>query len=151
MDVLTLQLEVEKEFTATVADLYKSWTEEQELQQWWQPMGNRLVKVTNNLKEGGSVLYEFQNANGEHTFFISGVYKEVKPQEKLVYTWNWELPEDLVSDSFFMLTVYFSESASGSKLRVIQENFANEESVQPHKEGWDQALEHLRQHLETKS
>ena len=144
-EALTIQLE--KDFNVPVERLFEAWTREEDLRKWWHPMGNNLRHCTNELTEGGSVTYDFETAEGEEAFVINGTYKAVKPNEELVYTWNWVLPTNAVQDSSFVLSIRFQPSSGGSRLSVTQENFQSEESVQPHKDGWEKLLSDLERHL----
>src|SRR5688572_986132 len=100
-----LNIEVKKVFTVPVERLYQVWTSEQDLGQWWHPMHNQLKHMQNDLTPGGQVIYTFENQEGKEEFTISGTYKEVEQDSKLVYTWNWHLPT--VHDSNFLLRVVF--------------------------------------------
>lgn len=137
------QISIEKDFAAGKDAFYKAWTEEGQLKQWWKPMDKQLVDVQNDIREGGTVSYRFEN-----DLTISGKYKEAKPGEKLVHSWNWELPDETQHKGEYQLTVGFSGDDENSKLSVRQENFQSEHSVQPHQEGWERALEDLKAHLE---
>ncbi len=56
----------------------------------------------------------------------------------------WELPDtEAVSGNEFQLTVEFSTEGEGSKIKVTQENFKDNESIHPHQEGWNKALNDL--------
>lgn len=138
---------MEKTFSAPVSKLYQAWTGEDQLREWWHPMGNNLVRCTNEIREGGKVEYHFETAEGEPAFVISGTYKVAKPEEELVYTWNWMLHSQAVEDSSFVLNIRFESAGEGSKLLVKQENFQSEESVQPHREGWEKSLNDLERFL----
>ena len=142
-----IAIELAKDFDVPVERLFEAWTKEEELKKWWHPMGNNLRHCTNELKEGGAVAYDFETADGAPAFVINGTYKAVKVKEELVYTWNWALPTDAVQDSSFILSIRFESSNDGSRLHVKQENFQSEESVQPHKEGWEKSLADLERHL----
>ncbi|GAA4339054.1 SRPBCC domain-containing protein [Flaviaesturariibacter amylovorans] len=144
----TLELEIEYEFDAPADALYRAWTEEEALRQWWRPMGNELVRLTNEIEPGGRVEYEFQTTEGAHAFTIRGTYKEVEPGRRLVYSWDWELPTNQPEDASFVLHVSFQEAGKGSRLQVRQEQFKSEETVQPHREGWEQGLQSLARYLE---
>ena len=143
-----IRLYVQKDFRVNRDRLFEAWTKEEELKLWWHPMGNHLTRVVNELKEGGQVRYEFIHPDGGHLITIEGAYKEVKGNEKLVYTWNWNLADDAVRNAAFLLTVEFVEQGEGSRLQVTQENFTNEESMLPHREGWEKGLEELKNYLE---
>lgn len=144
-----LSIEVEKEFDAPVEKLVKAWVEPDDLKEWWKPAGNILKNVENEIKEGGKLRYEFQTPDQETALIITGEYKEVKENEKLSYTWNWEVPtSEAINNSNYMLHVAFdSLDNDKSKIKVKQENFQDQESIQPHREGWDKALEDLSSYL----
>jgi uncharacterized protein YndB with AHSA1/START domain len=142
-----VQLNVSKDFPVPAMRLYSAWINPEELRQWWHPMGNTLQRATTEPKLGSPVEYVFAAENGAHSFTISGTYKEVQEGTRLVYTWNWQLPTAVVGDSEFLLTVVFSGQGKGSRIEVTQDNFADEEAVQPHREGWEKALDDLHRFL----
>jgi uncharacterized protein YndB with AHSA1/START domain len=145
-----IRLNVAKDFTVSPETLFDAWNKEEQLKEWWHPLGNRLERVTNDLKEGGTIRYEFSNTQGGHPLIIEGTYKEVKGREKLVYTWNWNLEEDSIGKAEYQLEVRFLPQGNGSRLEVVQENFLDEEAVQPHREGWEKGLQDLKAYLENK-
>ena len=115
-------------------------------------MNNNLQEVDNNVSEGGQVKYVFVNAEGEHSFTISGKYKEVDAGKRLVYTWNWDVPADSIGSSTYILAISFIDiDKNRSRIEVIQEDFKEEESVQPHKEGWEKALADLENYMSQKA
>jgi uncharacterized protein YndB with AHSA1/START domain len=140
------QVQVTKAFAVSKRDLYSAWTEEEQLKQWWKPMNKQLLKVENELSEGGKVAYHFEN-----DLKIEGQYKEVQEGDKLVYSWNWSLPHDASHDGEYLLTIEFRGDEKQSELEVHQEDFKNIHAVKPHQQGWEQSLEDLKQYLENKS
>lgn len=143
-----IRLYVYKDFNVAPERLFEAWTREEELKQWWHPLGNQLERVTNELKEGGKIRYEFSNQAGGHPLTIEGIYKEVKGKEKLAYTWNWNVEAESIGKAEYLLDIQFLAHGNGSRLEVRQENFSDEESVQPHKEGWEKGLQDLKAYLE---
>jgi uncharacterized protein YndB with AHSA1/START domain len=136
------QVNVQKQFQVSKDKLYKAWTEEGQLKQWWKPMEKELLSVENDIRQGGAVVYTFSN-----DLKIHGEYKEVELGKKLVYSWVWELPEDSHHKGEYLLTIVFNDKDNGSELQVTQENFKSEHSIQPHQDGWEQALENLQTFL----
>lgn len=132
-----------KEFNASKEELYRAWTEEEALKQWWKPMNKQLVSVENDLREGGKVEYKFDN-----DLTIYGTYKEVKAGDKLVYTWIWDLPDGTDHKGEYLLTIEFTGDGDTSSLSVLQEDFKNEHAVKPHEDGWEGSLNDLKQYLE---
>lgn len=139
----THKIEVTENFSANVEKLYEAWTNPEALKQWWKPMHNPLKNVTNDVTEGGEVVYTFNDK-----LTISGNYSEVKPNERLAYTWNWTFEEDALKDAHYKLTVDFKSEGEGSTIKVTQDHFENEEGSLAHKEGWEKGLQDLKEYLE---
>ena len=141
-------VEVTRQFTKSVQELYDAWINEDKLKQWWHPANNKLVHVENEVIEGGNIKYEFETHNGDKSFVITGQYKEVEPAAKLVYTWNWKMPgSDASKESHFELTVKFTGNETGSGIHIIQRDLDKEEVIHPRQKGWEEELESLAQFL----
>ncbi|WP_207426144.1 SRPBCC domain-containing protein [Pedobacter sp. SYSU D00535] len=143
-------LEVSKNFSVQRERLFKAWTTEEDLKQWWKPLGSTLEELRDDQKEGGTVRYRFSRSGGEE-FVIEGTYQEVQPNERLVYSWNWNLPEVNTDESKYTLQVEFVDDEGGSSIRITQSGFSSEEASQPHLDGWNQGLDSLKKHLEGNS
>ncbi len=141
------KLGAEKEFSVPVEKLYQTWITPEDLKQWWRPSESHLTTVELDVREGGRFTYVFEAKDGQKALTITGEYKEVKPNEKLVYTWNWDVASDNVAKSNHQLTIEFSAAGEGSKISVTQDNYKNDESVTPHEEGWEKALNDLNDYL----
>lgn len=150
MENNALKLSAEKDFTVPVEKLYQAWTTPEDLKQWWKPSENHLTTVELDIREGGKFKYEFAGKDEQPTVVITGEYKEVKPNEKLVYSWNWSIPTDTVKPSDHELTIEFTGTGDGSKISVTQKNFQDDESITPHQEGWEKALTDLQTYLNQK-
>lgn len=137
------EVETSKEFPVAVNRLYEAWTKPQDLKQWWKPMNDSLADVTNELNEGGTVSYVFENSGLQ----ITGKYSEVVENEKLVYSWDWKFPADAIKDASYNLTIQFKSTDNGSTLHVKQEDFKDEEGVLVHRQGWEKSLNDLQQYL----
>lgn len=137
-----------KDFSVAANILYSAWTEPDQLKQWWKPMGNQLAEVNNELKEGGEIEYKFKS-EGSEDLVIRGKYLEVVPNEKLVYTWKWQVQDEALDDSEYKLSVNFKSAGQGSSILISQEDNKPHESIKPHQHGWDEALNHLSEFLES--
>jgi uncharacterized protein YndB with AHSA1/START domain len=147
MESSALRLGAEKDFAVPVEQLYKAWITPEDLKQWWHPSDHHLKTVELDVKEGGQFKYEFEGKEGQTALTITGEYHEVKENEKLAYSWNWSISANEVKDSEHELTILFVADGDGSKIKVTQENFENEESINPHQEGWEKALSDLQAYL----
>jgi uncharacterized protein YndB with AHSA1/START domain len=140
-------IQASKSFQADVSALYKAWTEAEQLKQWWKPMGLTLSDVENEITEGGKVTYHFKGEEGT-SLTIEGTYQEVQPNERLVYTWNWQLPDEKLNSSY-KLEVVFEGSEDQSSISITQNEEEQQESVKPKESAWDDQLSKLAQFLES--
>ncbi len=61
---------------------------------------------------------------------------------------NWHVKTDLVEDAEYKLMVQFEGNENNSTLSVQQTGFENEHGIEPHRQGWEQALEQLNEFLD---
>jgi len=106
-------------------------------------MGKNVVDVVNDIKQGGEVKYVFEN----NSLTIDGRYEKVEDHSLLEYTWNWHLKLEREEDAAYKLSVRFEGNDNNSTIQVTQTGFENDESVQPHKQGWEQGLQQLQDYL----
>lgn len=148
MEQQEVKVEVSRDFPVPVSVLFSAWVSDDELKEWWKPGGNKLANAQTQLQEGGGLKYEFVNSDDEPVLTITGTYKEVEEEKKLVYTWEWQVPESKeVKDNAFLLKVSFTALNDESSIRIVQENFDDHETIHPHEQGWNQALDNLHDYL----
>ena len=70
---------------------------------------------------------------------VSGVYREVVPNEKLVFTWAWKSTPERES----LVTVLFKPDGDGTLLTLTHEQFFDEDARDRHQHGWTGALDKL--------
>lgn len=135
-------------FDKSIQSLYNAWIQEEQLKQWWQPAGNQLVQVENQVKENGMIRYQFETKDGSPSFTITGQYQTVVPAQKLVYTWTWHIPgSEHAAENRFELTVEFAGDDKQSSIHITQRALDGTEPLHPHQQGWEEALEHLKTFL----
>lgn len=139
-------LTASKTFQVPVEALYKAWTDAEQLKQWWKPMGLTLTQVDNELREGGKIAYNFEGQEGTG-LTIEGTYQEVQAGQRLVYTWNWQLPDEKLN-SAYKLQVTFEGSGAQSTITVKQQEDEQQEAVKPKASAWDEELSNLASFLE---
>ena len=100
---------------------------------------------------GGKYRIQVQKDDGE--FFTSvGVYREVKPPERLVFTWAFE--KDGSGEEFgeveppeMLVTLEFKARGKQTELILTHEKFASVESRDRHEQGWTRCLGSLGKFL----
>src|ERR1700745_130450 len=83
-------LTLTRRFNAPLEKVYAAWTDPQSLIQWFMPPSvvPGTVKAEMDLRVGGKYRFSFHKDDGEY-FEVGGVYREVVPNARLVFTWAW--------------------------------------------------------------
>lgn len=70
--------------------VFKAWTKPELLKRWlYGPEEWRLAHCETDLRVGGALRFEWRDHAGNHMGF-SGVYREIAPPERLVFTEVWD-------------------------------------------------------------
>ena len=134
-------LRVTHSYAASRDDVFRAWTDPEQLKKWWGHDGWSTPIAEVDLRVGGSYRLGMLNPDAEGPYVCGGTYKEVTPPEKLVYTWKWEhAPEDAPST---LVTVEFVEQGDSTEVVLVHEQLADEEDRDKHGEGWKALLDHL--------
>ena len=127
-----------RHYPVSPARLYRAWTEPEALKEWFAPSADwQIPTVEIDARAGGRYRIVMIAPNGdEHAG--GGVYREVSPPRKLVFTWNWGFTRG--QDS--LVTVEFREGDGGTTLHLTHERLAPE-LHDGHLDGWTKSLARL--------
>jgi uncharacterized protein YndB with AHSA1/START domain len=131
-------LTLKRRLNASPEKVYAAWTEPTHLTQWFGPEGGVVERADLNVRPGGRYTIVFHTKDGEQ-HHVSGVYKEVVPNEKLAFTWAWRSTPE--RESF--VTVLIKPEGSGCILTLIHERFYDEAARDRHQFGWTGSLNKL--------
>jgi predicted enzyme related to lactoylglutathione lyase len=77
---------------------------------------------------------------------LEGIFREVKPPGKLVYTWSFNgNPQVEFGES--QVTVEFLDRNGATEVQITHEQLPNEEAKEEHNYGWNGSLDKLERHL----
>jgi uncharacterized protein YndB with AHSA1/START domain len=89
--------------------VFEAWTKPELLKRWlYGPDDWALAVCKIDLKVGGAVRFEWRHSNSAEHMGMSGVYREIVPPERLVYTEVWD--EDWTGGEV-LVTMAFVEAA----------------------------------------
>jgi uncharacterized protein YndB with AHSA1/START domain len=80
-------LTIKRRFNASPAKVFAAWTDPQKMIRWMGPPSIIRCEVENDLRVGGRYHIKMVVPDDEHN--VSGVYREIVPNEKVVFTWAW--------------------------------------------------------------
>ena len=131
-------LTLKRRLKAPPTKVYGAWTEPDKLTRWFGPAGAETLEAETDARVGGRFHVLMRTADGE-LHGVSGIYREVVPAERLVFTWAWRTTPDRES----LVTVTLKGDGDGTMLTLLHEQFFDEEARDRHNEGWSGALDKL--------
>ena len=133
-------LTLKRRIKASPEKVYAAWTDPQKLIQWFRT--SRIVpsslRAEMDLRVGGRYRFSFKHHDGEY-FEVGGVYREVVPNERLVFTWAWHSTPERES----LVSVTFKPDGAGTLLTVHHAQLPDQAARDGHERGWLGALDKL--------
>ena len=124
-------LRLERHYPVAPEKVWRAWTDPQALSHWFGPGEvNSVLVAEMDVRAGGSYRIRFRAEGGEHE--VAGVYQEVEPQRKLVFSWAWHSTPERVSQ----VTVALRPVAGGTELDFRHERFFDQTARDNHLRGW---------------
>jgi uncharacterized protein YndB with AHSA1/START domain len=131
-------LTLKRRFNATPQMLFSAWTDPRQLVKWFGPDSGDVTRAETDVRVGGRYVVEFNTEDGEH-HHVSGTYREVVPNEKLVFTWQWVTMPERQS----LVNVHIKPDGDGALLTLHHEHFFDEGARDRHQMGWTGSLDKL--------
>lgn len=116
-------------------------TQPEQMIRWWGPDAGPTLRAEADVRPGGRFSIVFRTLDGgEHN--PTGVYREVAPDRKLVFTWEWGgMPERDSLVSFLIEPI-----DGGAELTLIHQQLP-EDARASHEAGWKGFLDKLADYL----
>jgi uncharacterized protein YndB with AHSA1/START domain len=150
---------VERVFDAPRELVWKALTEPEMIMRWWGPNAFTAPAVEVDFRVGGKWLFAMQSAdfNEGRPIWSTGVYKEIVPFERIVYTDCFaDENGNVVSGSHYgmsefpleTLVIFQLEDLGGrTKLTLRHEGMPGGEMGEGAGEGWNESLDKLAESL----
>lgn len=123
---------------ASPARIWAAITRPEQMLQWWGPDAGPTLKAEADVRPGGRFSVLFRLLNGEE-HNPTGIYRDVLPERKLVFTWEWPGMRERES----LVTFLLKPLGTGTELTLIHERLPDEEARQSHEKGWSGLLDKL--------
>lgn len=138
--------------------VFKTWTEPEHFVRWWGPKGFTTPYCKMDLRPGGVLHYCMRSPEGRD-FWAQGVYREIVPPERIVFTDTFADEEgNPVAPAHYgmspdwpfgtLITVTFAEH-QGSKTKLTLQQSVSETLAQSSgtMQGWNESLDRLAAEL----
>jgi len=137
------KLKLARHYPVAPEKVWRARTEPQQIARWFNPSGQHTVVLAEtDVRVGGAWRINLRSATGEE-HGASGVYREVAPQRKLVFTWMGACAGDAQS----LVTLTLAPAGGGTDLVLLHERFADEPARDQHQTGWNGCLAGLEDYL----
>ncbi len=137
-------LSLNRSYPVAPEKVWRAWTDPEALKKWWGPGANDPVSLAQlDVRVGGRFRIVFGGPQGkDHE--VQGVYKEVVPNRKLVFTWTWP---NSTPERESLVTIAFKRAAGGTELEFLHAQLFDETVRDGHKRGWTESFAKLDQFL----
>jgi uncharacterized protein YndB with AHSA1/START domain len=134
-------LTIKRRFNAPPAKVFAAWSDPEKMTRWMGPANVLKVTAECDLRTGGRYRIKMLMASDEHD--VSGVYREIVPNEKLVFTWAWKSTPERES----LVTLTFKDDNGGTLMTLLHEQFFDADARDRHNAGWTSIMDKLEQFL----
>lgn len=138
-------LRLSRRFEAPRERVFEAWTSPDVLRDWWHAGPDWTTPEAEvDLRPGGSYRLAMHDPESGQTHTLVGEYREVRPPERLVYTWTWESnPAEMGGSAGSLVTVEFQDDGGATNVEITHTGFASEEIRDLHAHGWEACLANL--------
>jgi len=132
-------------FDAPPAAVFKAWIDPEQIVRWIGPRSIKGEVKAMEARPGGAYRIVLHGASGPANV-ASGVYREIKAPERLVFTWSWETPGG-VRQHETLVTVTFQAKGNRTEMTLRQEIFESREACEKHRHGWQGSFDRVAEIL----
>jgi len=132
---------IDREFKAPCAKVYAAWTDPAQLAKWWGPSGFTCPEVDWNPVEGARYRTCMKSPTDD-VYCVGGVFEEVTPTSRLVFTWMWE-GEGPTGGVDTRVTIELKDLGASTHLRLTHDLMPSEDAASGHRDGWCSSFEDL--------
>ena len=133
------ELLITREFDAPASLLFMLWSDPVHFKNWMGPEGFDCPEAEIDFRVGGA--YRGVISKGEDLSGFSGIYREIEPPTRLVFTWQWDGGPSKDVES--LITITFREHGDRTTMLFHQARFVNVERRDSHVGGWNSLFNKL--------
>ena len=142
----TIALTIVREFDAPREVVFAALSQSDQIARWIGPRGYTATTVTYD-DATRAWRSGIRNVADDTILYCHGVYHEIAPPERLVYTFAWEEDDAGASEFESMITVTLVDRGGRTEMTFYQTPFRSTESRDGHRGGWSEAFDCLDEFL----
>src|SRR5262245_31585745 len=128
---------------ASPDEVFEAWTQPELMRQWLAPGANKVVDAHTDVRVGGNFRIRSTAPDGTlHT--IDGTYRELNAGRRIVMTWTYSGPVELLCEMETLIEINFAPAPDGeTAMAVTQTHITSNEAAQGYGEGWPTCFDKL--------
>lgn len=153
-------LVITRQFDAPPELVWKAWTEPKHLMKWWGPKGFTTPVCQSDFRVAGKYLYCMRSPEG-NDYWGTGVYREIKPTKKLVFTDSFaDKNGNVVPASVYgfegdfplelLIAITFEKHQAKTKMTLHHDGFPAGVHKEMANTGWNESLDKLAELFKSK-
>jgi uncharacterized protein YndB with AHSA1/START domain len=147
-------LQVRRTFKAPREKVFAAWAEPDQLKKWMcgDVPSHVITQHVQEIRTGGRWKTEIHDPAKNEVYWGRGIYREVKPPEKIVFTWHWALgtPDGAnmhPGSEETVVTVEFFARGNSTEVVLTHAVFSSEVLREEHNRGWKGCFDALEKLL----
>jgi uncharacterized protein YndB with AHSA1/START domain len=133
---------LKRRLKASPEQVFAAWTDPEKVSHWFHCGDASVIDASFDVRVGGAFTLATRKSHGEENR-ASGVYREVVPNRKLVFTWV----HDRNPSAETLVTLLLAPDGAGCLLTLTHEMFADEFTRDQNNNGWTGCLDNLEAYL----
>ena len=140
------ELLIERVFNAPRELVFRAWTDPAHIRNWFGPRDYPATQVTMDVRPGGRWRGCLRSTETGNDLWVGGVYREIVPSERLVFTFAWEEEGERGLET--LVTIAFAEQGAKTLMTFRQTPFQSAGELDGHRGGWTSSFDRLGDYLE---
>jgi uncharacterized protein YndB with AHSA1/START domain len=136
-------LTIKRRLNAPPEKVYAAWTNPQKMTRWFGPANARIGSVQADIDARIGGRFRISFSTDDEYFEAGGVYREVVPNQKLVFSWAWHSTPERESQ----VTISLKPDGDGTLLTLHHEQFFDSAARDGHERGWTGMLDNLEKYI----
>ena len=136
-------LTVKRRLNAPPAKVYAAWTDPEKIARWFAPANAKTGSVQADIDARIGGRFRISFSTDDEYYEVGGVYREVAPNQRLVFSWAWHSTPERESQ----VTISLKPDGDGTQLTLHHEQFFDSAARDSHERGWTGMLDKLEKYI----
>jgi uncharacterized protein YndB with AHSA1/START domain len=139
-------LTITRLFDAPRATVFDAFVDASQIAKWMGPRGFSMTHYQADVRPGGTWRGCLRTIDGSRELWHGGVYREIVPDERLVFTFAWELEGGALGPET-LITITFEDRGRQTLMRFRQGVFDTAANCARHRPGWESEFDQLADYV----